>query len=65
MKNFNDIREAGNPRIVELNMDAAKREINKAINFCIVASGKHADKSAKMKANKAIKALKQAMKELG
>ena len=65
MKNFNEIREAENPRIVSLNMDAAKKEINKAINFCKVASGKHADKSAKMKASKAIKSLNQALKELG
>lgn len=65
LKTFEDIREAENPRIVELNIDAAKKEINKAINSCKVASGKHADKSAKMKANKAIKALQQAMKELG
>ena len=42
-----------------------EKEINKAINFCKVASGKHADKSAKMKANKAIKSLNQALKDLG
>lgn len=65
MKKFNEIREAENPRIVSVNMDAAKREINKAINFCKAASGKYADKSAKMKANKAIKSLQQALKELG
>lgn len=58
-------KESLNPRIVDLNMDAAKKEINKAINFCKVASGKHADKSAKMKANKAIKSLNQALKDLG
>lgn len=64
MKKFKDIIEAGNPRIVELNIDAAKTEIKKAISFCTIASGKHADKSTKMKANKAIKSLQQAMKEL-
>jgi len=55
---------ASNPRIVTLNMGAAKDEIKKAIKYCGVASGKHADKSAKMKCNKAVKLLQQAMKAL-
>ena len=65
MKTFYEMREANNPPIVTLNMGAAKDSIKDAIKYCKVASGKHADKGIKMKANTAIKALQQAMKELG
>lgn len=65
MKKFNELREAANPRIVTLNMGAAQDSIKSAIKYCGIASGKHADKAAKMKCNKAVKLLNQAMKELG
>lgn len=55
---------ATGPRIVTLNMGAAQDKIKEAIKYCGIASGKHADKSAKMKCNKAVKLLQQAMKAL-
>lgn len=64
MKNFSEIREQA-PRIVTLNIAAAKTDIQKAIKGLTAASGKHADKSTKMAANRAIKILKTAIKELG
>ena len=64
MKDFQQLREAS-PGIITANMALAKDGIKKAIKGLTAVAGKHSDRSTKMKANKAIKTLQQAMKELG
>jgi len=52
------------PGIIRANMALAKDGIKNAIKGLTAVAGKHSDRSTKMKANKAIKTLKQAMKEI-
>jgi len=65
MKNFDDIREAAtSPRIVELNIGAAKDAMKDAKKYLNIAKGKHADQGTKRKVNASMKHLEQAMKGL-
>lgn len=65
MIKFNQVREAATaPRIVELNIGAAKDSLKDAKRYLGIAKGKHADQGTKRKANAAIKLIDQAMGNL-
>lgn len=64
MKTVQEYINEASPPMVTDSMEKASKLLKEAINELNVASGKHADRSDKMKANKAKKIIKEAEKVL-